>query len=503
MKSFYYIIIPLLLLTGCATPSSYTALNQSGSVPMRMQSDLYIPVGVDSSIAAESEDLARASFVPISEENRAREIYSQAVELRIKSDTLWYYLTLDPINHSVSEEDSINAIKTFNQGAEFIIQMTALNSNSRLTQAEIDLRHKEYVDQAIRLLEEAIVLNPFDVDTRYYIAQLYAIKARRLSDEGDHQKAIEVLEKLSRTEKGDHQIFSSLADNYFEVADYQAAALNFEKARLVLFETGKFTEYYAEHAEYSPDDMSILFLYSFYQGEAFTRNFDSQVALRVFDEARVYASSEDEQSAIDSWVQFINWDGGQIRSSFERDDVIKLDLAGENEAAEQGYLQLLPKLSMQTAIDEMEWRLSVVQYTLGKSDIAVERLMQLVSRTETDENRKPLEENYARYFNDYGLICYNLGQEYLRQQDRATALKYFRQSSTVGWSNRAKANLEIANIIVNNVPDALRFAEQAEAEIQQLNPEERKALYSMLNTLHRRLGNMESAALYFEKWRSQ
>jgi len=502
MRRYIYIIISLFIISGCATPSSYTALNQSGTINSNMQSELFIPVGVDSSIAAESEALALESFVPVSEEIRAKDNYNKAVELRVMSDTLWYYLTLDPSRHTVSEEDSINAIKTFNQGAEFILQMTALNSNTIIPQDEIDRRHRDYVDQAIGLLEEAITLNPFDVDTRYYLAQLYAIKARRLTDSGDHQLAVEVLEKLSRTEKGDHQIFSSLADNYFELEDYELSALNFAKAREILIETGKFTDIYAVTNSYDPDDISILFLYAFYEGESYTRNKDSASALRIFEEAREYASTEEEQKAIDSWIQFINWDDGNIVSSFERDVVIELDLAGDSEAAERGYTQLVGKLSSQTAIDEIEWRLSVVQYTLGKSDLAVDRLMKLVARTPMDENRKALEENYIRYFNDYGLICYNLGQEYIRQQDRATALKYFRQSSTVAWSNRAKANFEIANIIVNNVPDAIRFAEQAESELQQLNPEEQKALYSILNSLHRRLGDMNRAATYYEKWRS-
>ena len=486
-------------LTGCASSSSYSML-EGESVQPGAVSSLYIPAGVDSAAAADAEILAEASFVPYEKEVQAERMRSNAVSYRVASDTLWYYLSLDRSNFEVTEEDSIDAIRTFNRGVEFVQEMQQLGSRTNIPEDQLRTRHAQLVDQAVNALEEAIVLNPFDVDTRYLLAQLYGVKAVRLTGENEHRKAIEVLERLERIEKGDHPIYASLAENYFAIGNYTRAAENFSKAENTLRETGRLSDTYFETGEYSPNDLAALFLYAYYAGEAYTFNYDAPNALSAFERARQFTEDDSEKQAVASMVDFINWDNGNIKASMARDSLITLDRDGNLEGAERGFIALMRDLGTQKAKDETDWRLAIVQYRLEKEDSAADRLMNLVNRTEKGIDGLPLDESYQRYFNDYGLICYNIGQRYLSERDRATALKYLEQSSRIQWSDRARANIEIAGILMNNLPEALRYASMAEEEISSLGPEDRKELYRLLSDLHRRNGNMPMASRYRELW---
>jgi tetratricopeptide (TPR) repeat protein len=183
-----------------------------------------------------------------------------------------------------------------------------------------------------------------------------------------------------------------------------------------------------------------------------------------------------------------------IASSFARDSLLQLEQEGALDDARRGYATLIPTLTARTAVDETEWRLAIVDYNLGRTEDAAERLRTLVDRTPMDSVGAPVDPAYARYFDDYGTLCMNLGRSArAERRDNRTALKYLTQASEIAWSGRGTAYFEAARLVQANLPAALESAMAAYALEDTMTVEQRLDLYRLLMELHRRSGDFEGA----------
>jgi len=496
----YLIIFAMVMTTGCASSSSYGTLEQPADRDAE-QPAVLIPAGVDSAVAADAGKLADESFVSFEEEQRAAAARLQAEAYRAQSDTLWYYLALTPSeDHEITEEQEHEAIRTFNRGFEFFEEMSQLGQNPPpdMTQAEMDRRHRELTDQSIRSLEESIRLDPFDSQTRRLLAQLYEIKAIRLHEEENHKKAVDVLEKLLLVDQGDPLIYDLLAVNYESLGNYRLAAENYRKARETLGPLAEMTDHYYEHGTILEEDLEAMHWYAYYEGVAYINLLMSNEALTALDVAMQLATTEEDSAIVQSEIDFINWDNGNIAGSFARDSLAALARNEQYVQAESGFLALMPNLQTQSARDHIDWRLAIVQNEMGKEEEAADRLMNLVQRSEKQPDGSPADPDYQRYFDDYSTITFNIGHRKRSERDRRTALIYFKQAAEIPGQIQTRANLFIADMLRTNIPEAISHARLAEENVQLLNNAETKDLYELLSDLHRRSGQMDQARHYLE-----
>lgn len=495
---FFILFLMALYLIGCG--STHVTV-----IPEPEADVLFVPAGVDSVVAAEAQDLADKSFVSIDAESQSNVLKHEAQQIIDETDSLWQYLTMSrDTSFEVQEEDAIEAIDAFNLGAEAILELQDLGQIADLDEEYILARQKELLDRAQAAFEEAIKLNPFDPETKYWLAVVYQRKAVRLSQERQYEKAIDILERLVRVEQGDHPIFARLAESYYAIGEWTHAVNNFHAAEKLLKETSYTNPDISEPGTLTAADSSTLFLYTYYRADALTNSYRSEEALITFNEAYQLARAPNERQAVRSMIDFINWDDGNIRASMARDSLIALRRDGQIADAERGFVSLYNQLNTQRARDEIDWRIAIIHFEMEKEDDAAERLKGLVQRTETkNEDGMPVDSLYHRYFEDYGIICFNLGTKHLqRERDRHTALKYYKQAAAIPWTNRALANFEVAKLVINNIPEAIRHAEAAIDEIETLDPDRQRELYQVLSQLYRRSGNTELARHYFELWRN-
>jgi tetratricopeptide (TPR) repeat protein len=197
------------------------------------------------------------------------------------------------------------------------------------------------------------------------------------------------------------------------------------------------------------------------------------------------------------------WDDMNLASAVARDSLAALEERGDSEGAREGYRLLLTTLSSQRAVNEIDWRLAIVDYNLGEAEAAVTRLQALVARTGGDEAEGIADSTHVRYRNDYGTLCLNLGRDFLyERKDNRTALKYFEQAARVAWSGQPVAYLEIASLVQGNVELALENASRALAGEADFTIEQRKDLYRLLMGLYRRSGNYDQARQFRDAYRS-
>ena len=480
-----------VIAMGCGSGGAEVALPP---VPVRL-----VPAGVDSTTAVEVDSIADASFVSELEESRAFELQEEARLIVERTDSMWLVMSeLLQARDAVTEADSLAARDEATQGGVALVQLDSLIRTADLDQEALARESAVLLDSAEVSLERSFRLNPFDTRSRVWLAQVYELQARRLGRSEQYQRAIDELEKLVLLTPDQHGVYAMLANNYFFDENWDGAALNYEKAEQVYLET-----YDLVIDDPQPLDSATVYAYVQAQADMHVQRLDASRASASYDRALVFAQTAEDSAYVSGELEWMAWDDQNLRSAMTRDSLLTLEQGGDFEGARRGYAALLPTLRAQSAIDEMDWRLGIVDYNLGNNEDAANRLQALIARTPTEPDGTPADEAYERYFDDFGTLLLNLGRSFrVEQRDRRTSLKYFEQATTFPWSGWAVANFESARLLQGNVDAALERANLALSEEASLNDQQRGDLYRLLVDLHRRTGDFEAARRYRDAYRA-
>ena len=486
-------VISALLVTatlGCGSGSASSGIALPEARP--------VPAGVDSTVAVAADSLADASFVATAEQEQALALQETGRLIVERTDSMWLVMSaLVDSGRVVSDLDSAAATAATNQGGVALVALDSLLRSSDLEVEALAARTEVLLDSAEVALERAFQLNPFDTRSQVWLAQVYGLQARRLGQSEAYGRAIDELEKLALLTPDQHTVYAMLANNYFYVEDWDGAALNYEKAEEVYRET---FDLVVEDPQ--PLDSAVVFSYVQAQGDMHVQRIDALQASEAYRRAYDFAVSAEDSAYVAGELEWMAWDDQNIRSSFARDSLLRLEQDGDLSGARRGYSELLGTLSSRTATDEIDWRLAIVDYNLGNAEEAAARLQQLVDRTPKDPVGAPIDPAYAQYFDDYGTLCLNVGRSFrVEQRDNRTALKYFTQATTVNWTGRAVAHYEVARLVQGNVDASLENAMEAVGDEEALSDTQRLDLYRLLMELNRRAGDFDAARQYRDAYR--
>ncbi len=451
---------------------------------------IVVPAGVDSSVAAHADSVAAVSFVGLPQQDRAEALQRVGRALLTRTDSLWdAFARSRDSAQSVAPGDSARARDAALAGGRALVALDQQLRRPDITTSELAARSATLLDSAQSALEAAFRLNPFDARSRMWLAQVYELQARRAGQAAAYQLAIDELGKLAALTPDQHGVFAMLANNHFQLRQWGPAARNYHEASRVYLAT-----YDLVADEKVVLDSTALHGYARAEADMWVRQRDAPEAQAAFARALSYARTAEDTSYVRGELDWIAWDAGKIASTAMRDSIVETERKGDLGGARDGYRRLRTLVTAPRAIDEVEWRLALVEYNLGEVESAVNRLRELAARTARDSTGAALDSSGTRYLADYGSVCLNLGRVALRERrDNRTALKYFEQASQVVWPGQALAFLEIAGLLQGNTTLAIRAADQALSREGSLTLDQRRALYRLLMGLHRRVGDFEKA----------
>ena len=457
-----------------------------------------VPAGVDSAVAARADSVADASFVDEPVQEEAFRLQEEGRVIVQRTDSMWAAMSaLLDSGRVVSPADSAEARSAATQGGQALVELDDLLRSDNVDVQALAGRTASLLDSAQVALERSFQLNPFDTRSQVWLAQVYGLQARRLGQEEAYDRAIASLEKLALLTPDQHTVHAMLANNYFYVSAWEQAAQNYARAENVYLAT-----YDLVVDDAPPLDSAVVFSYVQAQGDMHVQRYDANAAADAYTRALRFATTAGDSAYVAGEMEWMAWDDMNIRSAFARDSLLALEQSGDLEGARRGYRDLLGSLSARGAVDETEWRLSIVDYNLGNNEEAATRLQNLIARTPTDAQGDPIDPAYERYFDDYGTLCLNLGRLHrVENRDRRTALKYFTQATTVNWSGRPVAHYEIARLTQGNVSSALESATAALDGLDALSEAQQLELYRLLMELTRRTGDFDKAAEYRDAYR--
>jgi len=449
-----------------------------------------VPPGLDSTTVVKSLEAAKTSFVSTDREKKAEQLSGAGKKELNKVDEFWTYLEQTvKKGSSLSDADKQLFDREYDLGAQYLDRFKKLSENGMNEQKALEAQG--FCQQAKEHLEKAIEINPFDKNTRALLAVTYYNLQHMFGLEKSYDKSIEILERLTRIEKGEHELFRLLGENYLAIKDYQKALLNIQKAQLVMLKTS---------FEAAPDT-SKLFYYMYAQGDIYARMYDAAKAVKAFQLAERFARTPPEKADVDNYMKWLSWDGGNIRASELWDKILILETKKEYEKMAKVCEQVMLILKTQKAKLFVAHKLAVVEFEiLGQKAQAVEK-MRVVYDSFTRGELPARAEEIQPFLNSYGAMLYRLGLEARDKQEKKLALAYFTKAASFEWDQVARAYIELVTILWNDPEKAIFYGKKALENKKGLSPEETNELLSMMVRAHKSAGLYDEAREYFKRWK--
>ena len=469
-----------------------------------------VAAGLDSAVVARSDALAESLFVSWERQEAAQLQRQTGQQQQEISDALWQALGNAADSSMTATADTVQAIGKFNQGAQQLLALQQLQQTGG-DPVQLRARSQAHLDSARIYFEAAIRLNPFDANTRLWLARVYQLLAERFLADTRLPEAALMLRRLIRMDRGQHGLHGRLGEVYLRMNQWAPAKEQFSQAEFVLRETAEFQV--PEGAALNDStiaaalDSAALFLYVYYQAESDIRLHRADSALANLERALPLARNGEDGATVRRTIDWINWDDGNIRNAEYRDRLIELADAQQYAEAAAGFARLKDGLKNPRAAREIDWRLALLEYShLGREAQALERLSAVVRYYLNDSLQTAtaaVDTMSETYFNSFGTMCHNQGVQALKDKKLRRALAYFTQSTEVPWPQQAKSYLEIARLSVNNPAKAVDAAGKALATPEQLDGREQQdALRVMVGGL-KRLGRFDEAKEYYRRYRQQ
>ncbi len=489
-----------LLLCACGGSKNVVVKTKEGKIA--------IPAGVDTSVALASNRMARQLFVEHQQQIAARRIADTARVRFERSEKLWQILG-GKVDSSAAV-DTVGSIEKFNEAGRTLRQAVDLDKQAAVASAaEAAALRKESLqalEKARGTFELSLQYNPFDNNTKLWLARTYQLLAKRFLDEQNYIKAIGIIEHLTRLQRDQHALHARLGDCYLALKKYPVALQNFKKAEEVLrattvFEIPANRDLNAANVA-AATDSGAMFLYLYYQGESYIKLLKADSALSVLHRAKEFSPTPESHAAADNNIKWINWDNGNILASEKRDSLFAQVDAGKYSDAAKGFSKLLPDLRTARTRREIGWRLATLEFNHLQREEEALRTMQIVVQARGRDSLEVVADTlYQRYIDSYGAMCFNQGQKMLAVKKFTTALTYFNQSATLDWNYRAKSYLELGKLAVNDPPRAETLVKQALKLGKQLDTREEVAALELITQALKRQGKFDEARQYFERYR--
>lgn len=459
------------------------------------------PIGVDPLYAEKKDSIASKTFIAKERKLMGEVRLEQAGELISLSDSLWYFyeLATDSLQMmNISFYDSLAARKSMDKAMD---QISARSREVRKQLKKIMKRKyslrtddlllviKKAMNTAETRLLEAKRLDPFNIVIRINLAELiYKNMGDRIQNALHYQKAIDEINHLLCVKKDRFSDYYRLGRYYRDLKRWDKAYETFKKAEDILRKTILLSgqihnpEKYFDSPDTVPVDTLFLFQLTIFQAEARRNAYMGKEALELYRKALTMAPTTEWRENIENEIDWINWDDGNIRASEVRDSAWVYYSEQKYESAKSVYLKLLGLLKTQRTRDEIDWRIARIDFhRLGNQMEGIVRMRQVYESVSQDSVTLTTNPLNKQYIDDFGTLCYVLGQQYLDGEDKLRAYIYFTQASEVPWYGRSKAYLQLASLSQYDPKETIRLCELALKERQNLKTSEMRTVATLLS----------------------
>jgi len=479
----YILLLNLIVIFSCANNKSITTNQLSNALA---PDNLYLP-GIDSTVVKNAIQFSDKIVVDFDRQNQANRWYTKGMHSFHIADSIWSRSQTEIDNDSINIKMFINWRREHNTDTKNI----KILNNIKL--AEICI---EILNVAETEANRAMKLDPFNLDIRSLLIKIY-IKQGEISKASiSYTRAIEELNNFLSFDKSNPYIYEKLAECYYALKDWENCYQNFRKAEQVLKIVTELNYDNNEKISSSLDTVRLVY-YLRGQGEVKAKLYDSEQAIYYLTCARDITNSEKIKQQLQEFLNWIDWDGGNIRAAELKDDILTMEKIGAYKKAREKYLDLLKILTTQQAENEINWKIASIEYNfLGRKEDALKRLFQVIKNIRESDQNHSLN---LIYLNDYAAMCYSIGIECFNQHKFRLAYIYMNQASQFNWEHRGDCYFHMALLSHQNPSETIRLCKNALEYSEQLSKQVLKKIHELLAVSYQRQANFDVAQQYFQK----
>ncbi len=445
--------------------------------------------GIDSTVAKSAFEFSDRLLVDTDRRIKAREWYNYALLSYHWADSIAsYHLTNRP------KDSTLIGVYQAWLKSQGIDNANDLDVNSSATTLAEQMVAK-ILNRAQQQALQAKALNPYDLEIRGLLIQIYMKQGAMTHHSLTYNLAIEELNNLLLIDRSNSSIYEKLAECYYALKDWNRSYQHFQQAEQILLIQAQFRNNATAETTTAIDTARWIY-YLRSQGETKAKLYDAEQAIWYLKKAGELTQSQAIQEELKKYIAWIEWDDGNIRASELRDVVINIEHQGDLKKARGQYLELLPMLKTQRARNEINWKIASIEFnSLKRKDTALRRMLQVVQQIQRQDQADELSQIYLK---DYAAMCYSVGIDYLRDNQFRFAYMYLNQASQYEWDHRGDCYYQLALLSQANPAETIRNCKKALEFVDQLSADQVKKINKMLAISYLRMGQFDMAQSYYQ-----
>jgi hypothetical protein len=474
-----------LLMYSCAAnkPGKTTVVNNPVS-----SGDFYLP-GIDSTVVKDAIKFSDRIIVDFDRQKNAEVWHSRALKTFELADSLNNCLRIR------QDEDS-TLLRIYESWTnKYDVDRRFSKLFEEIKPERFDQIVMTVLDSAYHEASRAKLLNPYNLDIRSLLINIYLEQGEITGEAIYYNRAIDELNNFLLVDKSNPYIYEKLGECFCAFKDWENCYRFFHEAETILKITAKFNSVTDQDISSSLDTTRLVY-YLHRQGEAKTKMHDSEQAIYYLKIAKQLSESDEIKRDLQNFLDWINWDGGNIRASEIRDEIVTFEKNNDYKKARTEYIELLKIMKTQQAKNEINWKIASIEYNfLGRKKEALERLFHVIQTISKSEQNNP---QHTVYSKDYAAMCYSIGMEHLNKNRLRLAYIYFNQAAQIDWDHRGECFFQMAVLSRANPSETIRSCKLALDFSQQLSENINQKISEMLAIAYKQMGEFEIAHTYFK-----
>ncbi len=408
--------------------------------------------------------------------------------------TIWKYLAApDRSQWIITKADSERAYREYAIPGYNILK-TVHEISDKIGKKKLAIEQEtsnliSLLEQVMDYFEEGLRLNPFE---NYFRNGLVTTYTNLLKFQKEPTKQLQMLQNLlylKKNSKDRLDYYHNIGMIYGQYEMWELARDNFQFAVEVIFE-----------GDESTMDTTKLFENLYWRGYAQFRLYEAEPSLTSFMYARMIAPKQDLYEELTNHIDFINWDGGNIRAREKYNEALRLKNEKKYDEAEIVFLELLGMVTTEKATNEAQLALAKMQFnSLNKEDEAIDRMWNVVNKYPLDTGSgTPIDSAYQYLWDEYAQMCLLMGVNYFNT-NKKLSFAYLLKASQIEGSSKGQAFLNLAMVSSENPQLCIDYSTKALEYQDQLRTDDKKSLYETIYKAYLKKGDFVQALKWFRK----
>ena len=458
--------------------------------------------GIDSLVIQDVVNTFDSTFVDSASEIQAEEWFLEGQQLVIYAESILTAIAGPSILEDTSVTEDADAFAETVQLAR-----EAVTGAARAQAAQDSVQAQSLLATAQERLENAVAFNPQHEESRYQLAQVYAIRANHFREQSEWEEALKLFRELSILRADEHGLWAEMAIAVGHLnRPSEEAVLWLRAADIIL-----------ENTQLSFDEILLdstqIFAYSIRAYQAFVKSKNGTGVHQALLQAHAHATSPDESRFAEQELIWAQWDHMNLEHRLVFDSLKQSSSESPLQVLNE-FENLIPKLTRPAARHEANYTYAVLSYDNGFEDRALENLKTLWQTVEMDSTRAHISPDSDRLIQSpvpYPNFTEDLRQAYATLLfDRA---RYHRQGGSSGLSftylmqvidlesiYTGKAYIEALRLARYNPQQALDLEPRVEAIFDELDREDQLGYLKEMGGLYRRIGELDKTRVLLERY---